>query len=261
MKYVEIEDLEKISGKQLKPDETFSFRCHPDIGCFNQCCRNLNLFLYPYDVVRLKQNLGMGSDQFLDQYVDVVLRSGNFFPDVLLKMTESTERTCPFLTPAGCTVYPDRPDACRTFPVEQGAFYDAKTNQSRMIHFFRPPDFCMGQHEDQQWTPVTWAKDQDAEKYHQMTLLWSDVRRLFQTDPWQMEGPEGRRAKMAFMATYNMDRFSEFVFNSSFLKRYRIKPDLKKKLKNNEAALLKFGFEWVKFFLWGMPSKQFKPVG
>ena len=61
---------------------------------------------------------------------------------------------------------------------------------------------------------------------------------------------------MAFMATYNIDRFRDFVFQSSFLKRYRVKSALRKKLKTDDVALLKFGFEWVKVFVWGMQSRD-----
>ncbi len=67
MKTVRNEDMAALKGRRLAPGETFMFRCHPDIGCFNRCCRNLNLFLYPYDVVRLKQALGVTADVFLDR--------------------------------------------------------------------------------------------------------------------------------------------------------------------------------------------------
>jgi len=48
------------------------------------------------------------------------------------------------------------------------------------------------------------------------------------------------------------------VFQSSFLKRYQIKSTLRKKLKTDDLALLKFGLEWVKVFIWGMNSKQIR---
>jgi len=64
---------------------------------------------------------------------------------------------------------------------------------------------------------------------------------------------------MAFMATYNIDRFRDFVFQSSFLKRYKIKSVLLKKLKTDDLQLLKFGFEWVKVFIWGLKSKDIRP--
>lgn len=259
MKSIDINKLKDLPGRQIREKDTFSFRCYPGIGCYNLCCRNLNLFLYPYDVLRLKSALDLSSDEFLDRYVDIVLRSGNYFPEVLLRMSENKEKTCPFLEDAGCSVYADRPDTCRTFPIEQGILYDADRNKDAAIHFFRPPDFCLGQHENRQWTVATWSQDQDAEGYHRMTIRWAELKRLFQTDPWGVEGPEGPRAKMAFMATYNLDRFREFVFQSSFLKRYKVKQAILKQIKTDDAQLLKFAFDWVKLFVWNVKTKKIRP--
>jgi hypothetical protein len=91
-----------------------------------------------------------------------------------------------------------------------------------------------------------------------MTMRWAGVKRLFQDDPWGLEGPEGSKARMAFMATYNVDRFRDFIFQSSFLKRYQIKSVLLKKLKTDDVQLLKFGFEWVKLFVFGFKSKNIR---
>ena len=259
MKYIDEKDLENVPGIGLKPGETFSFRCHPDIACFNRCCRNLNLFLYPYDVVRLKASLGIDSDRFLDEYVDVVLRDFNFFPDVLLRMTENEDRTCPFLSPAGCRVYPDRPDTCRTFPVEHGLRYDARSGKNEPVHFFRPPAFCLGPKEDVPWTIDGWSKDQQASVYNKMTARWAEIRQLFQKNPWGSAGPEGPNARMAFMAAYNIDRFRAFIFESSFLKRFKIKSATVRKIRSDDVALLTIGFDWIKLFVWGLPSKKIRP--
>jgi len=257
MKYIDIEELESLQGRILGEEDTFCFQCHSGLSCFNQCCRNLNLFLHPYDVLRLKRNLNISSEVFLDTYVDLVLREGIFFPEVVFRMSENSEKTCVFLTESGCSVYPDRPDTCRTFPMERGALYDAESGETRLIHFFRPPDFCQGQFEDKEWTPRTWYEDQDAILYNQMTLKWSEIKRLFIKNPFGAEGPEGKKAKMAFMATYNTDQFREFILNSSFLKRYRVKFEMVQKLKRDDLQLLKFGFDWVKFILWGIRSSFF----
>lgn len=259
MKYVDIDKLDKLPGKRLDDGDTFRFQCLSNLDCFNLCCRNLNLFLYPYDVVRLKNKLNISSDEFLDKYVDVVLREASFFPEVLLHMSEGKEKTCPFLTESGCGVYPDRPDACRMFPLEQGAIYEAKTKKVKAVYFFRPPDFCLGQHEKREWTTHTWKDDQNAVLYNKMTGSWAEVKRLFQADPWGSQGPDGQKAKMAFMATYNIDRFRDFMFNSSFLKRYKVKSALVKKIKKDDIQLMKFGFEWVKFFVWGITTKNIRP--
>jgi len=259
MKPIELDEIDKLPGIRIKENDTFCFRCYPDIACFNRCCRNLNLFLYPYDVLRLKQALQISSDEFLEKYVDIVMRPFNYFPEVLLRMTDNREKTCPFLTEAGCTVYHHRPDTCRTFPLEQGTLIGASQKKDRQVFFYRPPDFCLGQHENQEWTIPDWIEDQEAEQYHEMTIRWSEIKQMFQNDPWGFEGPAGPKAKMAFMATYNIDEFRNFVFQSSFLKRYQIKSTWRKKLKTSAVALLKFGFEWVKFFVWGMESKDIRP--
>ncbi len=260
MKYIEIDKPEAFEGEKIERNDKFSFRCHPAISCFNQCCRNLNLFLYPYDIVRLKQRLKISSDQFLDRYVDIVLRNTSFFPEVLLRMAENDQKTCPFLSSDGCAVYPDRPDACRTFPLEQGLYYDVRSSETTPVFFFRPPDFCMGLHEKQQWTIKTWTEDQNAVVYNQMTALWSEVKRLFHNNPWGPEGPNGSLGKMVFMATYNVNSFRDFVFKSSMLKRYNIKKTTLKKIKKDDVALMKFGFEWVKLIVWGIESALIRPA-
>jgi Fe-S-cluster containining protein len=258
MKSIKPEEINHLPGIPLKKDDTFNFRCHKNLTCFNQCCRNLNLFLYPYDVLRLKKSLDLDSDRFIARHVDVVLRAGNYFPDVLLRMAENESGTCPFLSDAGCTVYADRPDTCRTFPVEHGMLFKDKLAASKIVSFYRPPDFCQGQYENQTLTLAQWVQDQGADIYNQMTARWASIKALFQEDPWGPEGLNGSKAKMAFMAAYNIDRFREFVFQSSFLNRYRVKKKLVGKLRASDRELLLFGFDWIRHFVWGIPSRNIR---
>jgi Fe-S-cluster containining protein len=259
MKHIDPAAQKQLLEKRIKKDERFAFNCHSGLDCFTLCCRNLNLFLSPYDVLRLIRCLNISSGQFLETHVDIVLRESNFFPEILLRMSENEERTCPFLDESGCAVYPDRPDTCRTFPVEQGILFEESEGKATDVYFFKPPDFCLGQHELQEWTVESWAQDQEARPYHKMTAQWAEVKALFQSDPWGREGPNGPKGKMAFMATYNLDSFREFVFQSTFLKRYKVKHDVLRKVKTDDVSLMKFGFAWVKFFVWGMKSPYFKP--
>mgnify|MGYP003572990922 CR=1 FL=1 len=53
---------------RLGLDDTFEFSCHPGISCFNQCCADVNIFLSPYDVLRMKKRLSVPSTEFLDTY-------------------------------------------------------------------------------------------------------------------------------------------------------------------------------------------------
>jgi Fe-S-cluster containining protein len=259
MKYIDVDNIDGMPAGSLKEGEVFSFHCHSRLACFNKCCRNINLFLYPYDVSRLRKKLGISSDDFLDKYTDIVMRPSKHFPEVLLRMSESLEKECPFLTETGCSVYSDRPDTCRTFPVEQGIYYDVKKGNASPVYFFRPPDFCLGQNERRQWTTSSWAKDQEAELYNKRTSMWAGIVNLLQNNPWGNEGPDGAKAKMAFMAAYNPDRFRDFIFASTFLKRYKIKDEVMTRIKHNDAELLRFGFIWIKYFLWGINTNNIRP--
>ena len=59
----EMENFEKLKRAVLDEyprmdlDSTFKFSCHPKVSCFNQCCRDVNIFLTPYDVLRMKKRL------------------------------------------------------------------------------------------------------------------------------------------------------------------------------------------------------------
>ena len=72
------------------------------------------------------------------------------------------------------------------------------------------------------------------------------------------EGPQGNRAKMAFMASYNMDAFRAFVFESSLLKRYKVKAELLKKIRRSDLDLMLFGFDWIKLFVWGIQTPKIR---
>jgi len=258
MKEYDINAIDTISGKQIQANESFNFKCHSGLSCFTQCCHNINLFLHPYDVIRLTKNLNISSDQFLDSYTDVILREGNFFPDVLLKMTDQKNHPCPFLHDNGCSVYLDRPETCRSFPLEQGIICDHQKNQRETIYFFRPRDFCLGPQETTAWTPKTWLKDQHAEKYTKMAIEWASLKYLFRDNPWGQEGPYGPKARMAFMAIYNRDSFKSFVFQSSFLKRFKVKTKTISQIKKDDVEFIHFAFDWVKLFLWGISSPRIK---
>ena len=49
---------QKINGnRRLLDKDKFRFECHPGVTCFSRYCRNADMYLYPYDIVRLKKIL------------------------------------------------------------------------------------------------------------------------------------------------------------------------------------------------------------
>lgn len=75
-------------------------------ACAN-CCRTLQIVVDNKDIRRLAARLGMTLAQFSRRYVQVDTDKTKYF----------ASPPCPFLGPDNrCTVYEDRPQACRDFP-------------------------------------------------------------------------------------------------------------------------------------------------
>jgi hypothetical protein len=55
------------------------------------------MYLYPYDIIRLKQRLGMTSEECLMQHTITAFRENPYFPNVMLKMSDLQDSPCSFL--------------------------------------------------------------------------------------------------------------------------------------------------------------------
>ena len=135
---------------RLGPDDTFCFDCHPGISCFNHCCADVNIFLSPYDVLRMKRRLGMTSSQFLDTYTILPVHKDMKTPAVVLKMDAGTKR-CPFLTDEGCGIYSDRPWPCRMYPLGLASQKDTPDGwRGDRFYFVLKEEGCKGGDEPRQ---------------------------------------------------------------------------------------------------------------
>ncbi|MEW6267611.1 MAG: YkgJ family cysteine cluster protein [Thermodesulfobacteriota bacterium] len=229
--------FQALSGK------SFRFACHPDVPCFNQCCADLTLALTPYDVVKLKNRLGLRSDRFIELFTEPHLDQDRF-PRLKLKMTGGTRRPCPFVTTAGCSVYQDRPGACRIYPLGRGS-----AAGGREMFFLVREDHCRGFEQPRTWEIEEWLADQDLIEYNKYNDRWMEI-----ITAGKSLGPEPHRLKklqMFGMVSYNLDRFRDFVFGSGFLGRFIIDSETADLARADDLALLDLGFSWLKFALYG----------
>jgi Fe-S-cluster containining protein len=239
---------EKPIGK--KP---FLFDCHCEIGCFGMCCKDVDMYLYPYDIIRMKNRLGMDSREFLEKHTFSALRDNPFFPSVMLKMADGPGMPCPFLVAQGCSIYEDRPSSCRTYPLERGVSRAKDSGGREDFYFLKRATHCLGHGEQRPWSVDDWILDQQIQPYNEMNDLWVDLDSIFRTDSWG-KGPEGeKKFRMAFMACFNVDGFRDFVFKSSFLTRFSISAQRIDGMKTDDVEMMRFGFEWVQFFATGKP--------
>ena len=232
------------------------FRCHKDIRCFTRCCADLNLVLTPYDIVRIKSRLDMSSDDFLTKNTDTTMDRHPRFPMVKLVMNRDEKRRCPFVSSDGCAIYEDRPLACRIYPLGRAATNPDARGDTREKFFIVDEKHCMGFQEEREWTVEEWLKNEGVDEYNTMNDQWLEI-----VTSQKNLGPEKdtqRKIQMFFMASYNLDKFRDFVFKSKFFDRFEVEPQLKDKLVSDDVELMKFAFDWLKFSLFGEKMIQIK---
>ena len=226
-------------------DTSFTFSCHPGVSCFTSCCRNVDLILYPYDLIRLKRSLHIGSAEILNLYTRLESADNPYFPTVMMRMTENEDRQCPFLSNTGCEVYPDRPTACRTYPLERAV--DRRANKGRLqeYYFLTHHDYCKGHFESTSFTAKSYTRNQHIDEYNTYNDLWARLDTLFHTNPWKGEGMAGKMQQLAFMVCFDIDGFRAFSTSHSLLGQTQVTKERRRAIEHDDAELLKFGFDWL----------------
>jgi len=246
------EGFRPISGGKLR------FLCHKEISCFNRCCADLRLILTPYDILRIKRRLGLRSDRFLEEYTVPDLSGGSIFPMVRLKMREEGERPCPFVSREGCTIYDDRPGACRLYPLGRASSGGPAGMQGLEFYFIVDESHCLGFGESREWTVEEWLIDQGAAHYKEMDREWMEL--VTSRSPRLNQLTEDK-LKMFFMTSYNLDRFREFVFQSRFLKAFEIRGEEIERISEDDVRLMQLGTRWLKFAILGDDTLRIRSIG
>jgi Fe-S-cluster containining protein len=244
-----------LEGKrQLADGESFQFTCHPGVPCFNNCCADVNIILTPYDVLQLARHTGLHTRVFLDTYTGNPITKDLQLPMVILKMRDDENKKCPFVGEQGCTVYDDRPWACRMYPLGMAIPPARAGVEPEPIFFVFEDDHCEGRHQDDAvaWTSEKWRADQNLVERDEIEAGFREIV----SHPWFIGGRQldPKRMHMLYTACYDLDTFREFVFESTFLERFELDEELVAEIKTNDVALLKFAFLWLRFALFKEPT-------
>ncbi len=249
---------DKVVPVKLTKDSRFKFRCHPKVRCFTACCSNVNIALPPYDLLRLRKRLGLAAHEFIRKYGDIQILDKTLFPVVTLKMRDDEKKSCPFVTPQGCTVYEDRPNICRYYPVGMATLrkVDAEGGKDE-FYFMTKEDHCKGFEEDKQWTIGEWRADQGADLYDEMNRGWMEILIKKKSHGQGKEFPEIKN-EMFFKMSFDTDYFRAFVFNSTFLELYDIPAERIEKVRTDDTELLKLSYEWLRQAIFAEDTLPFK---
>lgn len=243
-------------GPRLGADDKFSFECHKGLDCFNRCCHDVNIFLTPYDVLRIKEHLGISSESFLDRYCIIPFSRNQKYPVVVLRMEEDDEKSCPFLRePEGCSIYEDRPWSCRIYPLGRAA-PPKGGDEGGTFYFLLKEEHCLGSEANREWTVAQWLSDQGVEEYDRAGEQFQEIVQHERLQGENVLTPEAM--DMLFMVCYDIDRFRRFIFESKFLKMFQVAGDTLEALRTDDEALMKFGFDWIRFALWQEPTMKIR---
>jgi Fe-S-cluster containining protein len=243
-------NMKAVQPSRLDPETRFKFRCHKDVGCFTKCCSNIDIMLTPYDVLRMKNRLGISSEEFLDSYTTMRIDEKSSHPYAFLKMGEDEERRCPFVVvPDGCTIYTDRPVSCRYYPVGQATLKKrmADRDEHEEFYFFIKEEHCLGYREETEWTVQSWREDQGAAHWDEMNRQWKEI--LMRRNLPGRPPLDPKKQTQFFMASYDLDRFHRYVLESRFLDVFDIEPEEVEAMRGDEVALMKFGFKYLKYLM------------
>lgn len=224
-------------------NEPFGFQCSNAVACFNACCRDLNQFLTPYDILQLKNFLGIHSAEFLAAYTTQHVGPETGLPVITLRPKAGGERECPFVTPAGCRIYPNRPSSCRIYPIARAVSRCRKTGRVTQHFAIIRESHCLGFRQDHRQSVSQWLQRQQLLVYLAHNDRFLDIIGLKNR---QSPGPLDLGSRHLFqLALYDMDTFREHILHKGLLADWRLPTDTLQRLEADDVALLEIGHEFV----------------
>jgi len=234
-----------VQPQLIEGDKKITFRCHRDIACWNACCSNIDISLTPYDILRLKKRLGLTSGEFLVKYTAPYEMEQGSIAGVKLKPVEGGS-ACQFMVPEGCSVYEDRPTACRYYPVallsmrKQDEFTD-----TRAYALVKEPH-CLGHNEPRPITVEAYRQEQGLEEYDRLGRGWRQLILKKKSSGPTVGKPSPRSLQLFFMACYDIDRFRDFAASDSFSDVYDVPAETREKIRTDDLALMDFAFQLMR---------------
>src|SRR3990172_3894014 len=238
-----INNIVSIPAGTLRDNDSFSFGCRKELECFNRCCRDINLFLTPYDILRIKRRLKVPSYEFLRTYTFPLFPEEVGHPVILMKMVPDETKNCPFVSDEGCMIYDDRPWSCRSFPL--GPASEGPEPEFELVK----RDFCLGFTGNKKHTVKKWRDSQNMGFYEELNNEWKKI--THHENFGTLDLLQGEARDMFFLGSYNLDEFRNMVFQANFLDYFEIDKKVLKKIRSDETELLRFALKWLRHVLFG----------
>ena len=239
-----------VKPVELTQDSEFQFSCHKGIACFNACCKNIDITLTPYDIVRLKRRLGMDSKEFVARYTVPFEMDGHGMPGLKM-VTKPGSTECIHLTEEGCSVYEDRPAACRYYALGNMGVRKKDSSQVEDVYFVVKEAHCLGHDEPVIQTVGEYRRGQGVDVYDEMNREWRDIILKKRSSGPTVGKPSQRSMQLFDMCSYDVDSFREFIQTQGFQTVFDLEQSALNELICDEDKLLQFSFRFLKQVLYG----------
>ncbi len=227
------------------------FSCHTKVSCFNECCKQADLTLTPYDVLKLKDHLGMSSAEFLKKHTVPFEIEGQGLPGIKMRTTNE-EPICLLMDPEkGCSVYDARPSACRYYPLGLMSMKPFKASEAEQNYFIVKEEHCQGHCEDNFLTVDEYRTQQGVKDYDEFNWPWYQLVLKKKSSGPTIGKPSSMSLDFFFMCSYDVDRFRKFVVSPNFRTVYDLEDDFYNTLLEDDYALVNFGFRLLAQVLFG----------
>jgi Fe-S-cluster containining protein len=235
--------------RKLDLGSPIQFDCHPGVACWNACCKRADVTLTPYDVIRMKDRLGMESGEFLKAHTVPYRMDQDGIPGIKLRTDD--DGACLFVTDAGCSIYSDRPTACRYYPLGLMAMKPADAKVDEAYYFLLREGHCKGHEENRIRTILDYRKDLDIVDYDGYNKEWLQIMlKKNSSGPSVGQLPESS-LQLFFMASFDLDRFRRFVLSEQFQSTYVLEEAAYEVLEKEDVALMQFSVRFMKQAFFG----------
>lgn len=249
-----------VQPTELTLDSTVQFDCHPGVSCFNACCKNIDITLTPYDILRLKKRLGLTSQELVARFTTPFEMDHHGMPGLKL-LTKPGKSACVFLRESGCSVYEDRPAACRYYALGSMGMRKKDAAAVEDLYFLVKEAHCRGHEEPKTLTVRQYRREQGIEPYDEMNRAWRDIIIKKRSSGPTIGTPSERSFQLFDMCSYDLDSFREFIQSPGFQSLFEVDPQTLQQLKTNDEALLRFAMAFLKQVLFGEKSISMKADG
>lgn len=233
--------------------KVIQFQCRKGIACWNACCSNIDISLTPYDILRLKRRFETSSGEFLQKYTVPYEMEQNSIAGVKLRPV-ANGTACQFMTPEGCSVYEDRPTACRYYPVALLSLRRQDEYTDRASYALVEEPHCLGHQERRQISVSDYRKEQGLEEYDDLARGWRQLILKKKSSGPSIGKPSKRSLELFFMVCYDIDRFSQFVASEGFSNLYDLPAQEMQSILCDDTELMQFGFRFLRQVLFGEES-------